>query len=100
MIDFKSGKYKIPPIDQVELYAICAHAVYPEATSVKAEFWFLDHGQVHEVNYTAPHLLLLREKYEQEVKPMYEAEVFEASPSRDCAWCPYSKSKGGPCEAG
>jgi hypothetical protein len=88
VIDFKSGKFKIPPIDQIELYAICAHAVYPEATHVRAEFWFLDH------------LLLLREKYEQMVQPMYDAEVFEPSPSRDCAWCNYSKTKDGACDAG
>ena len=100
VIDFKSGKFKVPPIEQVELYAVCAHSVYPEATSVRAEFWFLDHGQVHEVNYTAEHLLLLRDKYTKMVAPMYAAEEFEASPSRDCGWCNYSKSKGGPCNAG
>lgn len=100
IIDYKSGKFKIPPIEQVELYAICGHAVYPEATDVRAEFWFLDHGQVHVVNYTAAHLLLLRKKYEDMVKPMYEAEVFEANPSRDCGWCNYSRTKGGLCDAG
>jgi hypothetical protein len=100
IIDFKSGKFKIPPIEQIELYAICGHAVYPMCTSVKAEFWFLDQGQVHTVEYKADHLLVLRKKYEKLVEPMYTDEVFEPNPSRDCAWCAYSKTKGGPCAAG
>jgi CRISPR/Cas system-associated exonuclease Cas4 (RecB family) len=100
VIDFKSGKFKVPPIEQIELYAICAAAVYPMAKAVRAEFWFLDQGKVYEVSYTVPHLEVLRNKYVDMVAPIYADKTWEANPSRDCAWCSYSKTKGGPCTAG
>lgn len=100
IIDFKSGKYKPPPIEQIELYAICGHAVYPEVTEVITEFWFLDQDKVYSTSYTAAHLLILRDKYASLVAPIYVDETWEAQPSRDCAWCAYSKTKGGPCVSG
>lgn len=97
-IDFKSGKYRIPSEDQIELYAISLHAANPELTTVKAQFWFLDTGDIHENIFTADALLKLRKKYEQAVLPMYAEETWPPEPSRDCRWCPYSKTKGGPCQ--
>jgi hypothetical protein len=98
VIDFKSGKYRIPSTDQVELYAIVGGALYPEATTVKAEYWYLDTGEVYSRDYTQPELLELRKKFEKRVAPMYVNETWDPEPSMECRWCPYSRTKGGKCQ--
>jgi hypothetical protein len=96
-IDFKSGKYRIPSTEQIELYAIGLHAANPELEEVSAEFWFLDTGEVYTKTYTAAELLKLRSKYEKAVAPIYADETWKPAPSNECRWCPYSKTKGGKC---
>jgi hypothetical protein len=97
VIDFKSGKYRVPSTDQVELYAIVGGAIYPEVTKVVAEYWYLDTGEVYSREYTQPELLELRKKFEKRVAPMYVNELWTPQPSMECRWCPYSKTKGGKC---
>ena len=97
-IDFKSGKYRVPSTEQVELYAIGLHAANPSLMEVSAEFWFLDTGETYERTYTAKELLDLRKKYEQYVAPIYADETWTPAPSNNCRWCPYSKTKGGLCK--
>ena len=97
-IDFKSGKYRIPSIEQVELYAIALHARNPELTVVTAEMWYLDTGDVYKKSYSAQQLKLLRGKYERYVEPIYADESWTPTPSNECRWCPYTKTKGGPCK--
>jgi hypothetical protein len=98
VIDFKSGKYRIPSNDQVELYAIVGQAMHPEVDEVTAEFWYIDQDDFYSKMYTKTELLQLRKKYEQEAGKIYSTEIWTESPSRDCKWCTYSKSKGGPCK--
>jgi len=98
VIDFKSGKYRIPSEDQVELYAIVGHALHPQVETVTAEFWFIDQDDAYSREYKASELLALRTKYEKEAQRIYDTEVWAESPSRDCRWCTYSKSKAGPCK--
>jgi hypothetical protein len=97
-IDFKSGKYRIPSTEQVELYAIGLHAANPTLMEVSAEFWFLDTGEVYEKTYTAEQLLELRKKYERYVTPIYAEELWPPQPSNECRWCSYSRTKNGPCK--
>lgn len=97
VIDFKSGKYRVPSTDQIELYAIAGLSIFPDIETVAAEFWFLDTGDVFNRRYTAEELLKLRKKYETAVQPMYNDEKWEPTPSLECRWCPYSKTKGGKC---
>lgn len=97
-IDFKSGKYRIPSTEQIELYAIGLHAANPELEEVSAEFWFIDTGEVYEKAYTRAELLALRKKYEGYAGSMYNEAAWNPEPSRECRWCPYSKTKGGKCK--
>lgn len=98
VIDFKSGKYRVPSTDQVELYAIVGGALYPEVSQVVAEYWYLDSGTVYSREYTQPELLALRAKFERRVAPMYVNTAWNPQPSMECRWCPYSKVKGGKCK--
>lgn len=97
VIDFKSGKYRIPSTDQIEIYAIAGISIDPTVEEVDAEFWFLDADEVYTVSYTRDQLIALRKKYEGLVAPIYTEELWEPSPSNECRWCPYSRTKNGPC---
>lgn len=97
-IDFKSGKYRIPSTEQIELYGIGLHAANPELAEVDTEFWFLDTGEIYKRTYPAAQLLTLRKKYERYVEPLYADEVFAPTPSNNCRWCNFSKTKNGPCK--
>ena len=99
IIDFKSGKYRVPSTEQIELYAICGSVCYPSVPNITTSFWFLDTMQVYDKHYTAEHLIKLRKKYEMYAAPIYADEQWKPSPSMDCRWCPYSNSKkGGLCD--
>lgn len=97
VIDFKSGKYRVPSTDQVELYAIVGGALYPEVSKITAEYWYLDTGAVYSREYTQEELMKLRAKFEKRVAPMYVNELWDPMPSMECRWCSYSKTKGGKC---
>ena len=96
-IDFKSGKYRVPSTEQVELYAIGLHAANPSLVEVSAEFWYLDTGETYERTYKADELLGLRRKYERYVAPIYADEVWTPTPSNECRRCNYSRTRGGKC---
>lgn len=98
IIDFKSGKYRVPSTEQIELYAICGACVYPEVQRVTDEFWFIDADNTYTKQYTREHLEELKKKYANYVKPLYAEETWPPAPSMACKWCNFSKSKGGPCQ--
>ena len=98
VIDFKSGKYRIPSADQVELYAVVGSAMHPEANTVIAEFWYLDTGDIYTRAYTKEELLKLRKKYEDASAPLYTDVKWEEEPSSACRYCSYSRTKSGPCK--
>jgi hypothetical protein len=98
VLDWKTGKYRVPSTEQLELYAICGGAVYPEVLETKVEMWFIDTDQVYDKTYTREQLLALRKVYEGYFAPIYQDETWTPTPSQECRWCPYSKTKGGKCK--
>lgn len=98
VIDFKTGKYRIPSTEQVELYALAGFSIIPDVETVDAEMWFLDAGEVYRKTYTRADVPALRKKYEQAFDQLQNNESWEPEPSSECRWCPYSKTKGGPCK--
>lgn len=98
VVDFKTGKYRVPSDEQIEMYAIVGLSQHPEVKQARAEFWFIDLDDVYTKVYTTEELIALRKKYEDLAANIYATEVWGESPSRECKWCPYSKSRGGPCK--
>lgn len=98
VIDFKSGKYREPSRDQIEIYAIAGLSIEPTIEEVVAEFWFLDTGDIFTRKYSSKELLDLRLKYEQGSNRMYMERLWDPVPSSACRYCPYSKTKEGPCK--
>jgi hypothetical protein len=98
VVDFKTGKFRIPSTEQVELYALAGLSICPTIESAIAEMWYLDTGDVYKKVYTRDELIKLRAKYEQEFDKLSSNEVWKPTPSSNCRWCPYTKTKGGPCQ--
>lgn len=99
LIDIKTGKYRVPSKDQVELYSIVGHCFHPEVKRVLAQFWFVDQDSVPHVEvYSPKKLLALRAKYDTEAAKLYNDRRFNPTPGEPCRWCSFSRQKGGPCK--
>lgn len=99
VIDYKTGKYRTPSTDQVALYSAAGLTLAPHVREVVAEFWYIDQdSKKYTKTYTKDEALALRPKFEAEAQKIYEEEEWPMRPSAECRWCPFSKSKGGPCD--
>lgn len=99
LIDFKTGKYREPSPQQIELYAIIGHCFFPQVTQVEAAFWFLDQPEPPLIYKYAPSTLLkLRKVYANKAAPIYKDKTFRPTPGSYCKFCPFSRQRGGKCE--
>jgi hypothetical protein len=101
--DWKTGKYKPDGEydDQLNIYGVVALLKQPQLERATGQLIFTDHGpepvRRPEGVVTRDMLPALMKNWEKRVKPMLSDTIFMAKPSMSCRWCPYSKSKGGPC---
>lgn len=99
MIDHKTGKIRDTHKDQLELYALAGFA-QPEmktVSEVSSELWYLDQGEIVEAKFKRKDAPDLQAKWRRRSLPMLADETFPACPGNGCRWCPFGKSKGGPC---
>jgi CRISPR/Cas system-associated exonuclease Cas4 (RecB family) len=101
VVEFKTGKLYPEHEEQKSLYAVAAHALYPDAVSVLVEFVYFDNPKHNsQVLYTAEKMPALREKWELKSKPLLSDTTFPVSPGPNCRFCPFRAATGGPCEQG
>lgn len=97
IVDFKTGKRRDSHDTQLELYGLSGLLKFP-VDAVIAEDWYLDQGTSSVKTFDASERELLRSTWNDRVAPMFADTRFCANPSRRCAWCHFSASKGGPCK--
>ena len=99
LIDFKTGKYRVPSDDQNKLYATIGGAMFPVVQRVRTSFWFVDQAEVpHEEVYKADDLERMRGYFNKEAAKLYNDRAFKPSPGNACRYCPFSRQKNGPCQ--
>lgn len=102
VVDWKTGKHRPGDIGyttQLELYAVFAFAVEPDAKEVQTKLVFTDHGKSEVKEFKRAQFDTLKKTWEKRTLPMLSDKVFPARPSDSaCRWCTFRKSKGGPCE--
>lgn len=100
VIDYKTGMVRNYDA-QVELYALAGFLRHPAVKRVEAELWYLDQGEIDgPYGFKKAEVDELRKVWEERVAPMMTDETFEPTPHPAvCRYCPFSKKKGGPCEA-
>ena len=103
VIDYKTGQRRDYEA-QLELYGLGGFKAHPEVETVLAEIWYLDEGDTHDpieiVEFHRHEEDALQKLWEKRVDSMMNDTEYRPSPSSECSWCPFSKRKGGPCEAG
>ncbi len=103
--DNKSGKYKPEDNDsymeQLSLYAAAGVAQFPATNRAIVSLQYTDHGIIFPTKgalvYTAKQAKALQKDWTRKAQPMLNDTRFAPRPGDHCRWCPYSKSKGGPC---
>lgn len=98
IIDHKTGKLRDGYDTQLSLYATGGFLVHPTVKKISTQMWFLDSGDVVEKDYVAAEGPKLLKEWDKRVVPMLNDTRFAPKPGNACRWCPYSKSKGGPCK--
>lgn len=102
VIDFKTGKPRESHEDQLSLYGCGAQAMYPGQDEYEVCFVYLDHPSRPPLQrtYTEKEAFDNRTKWEERASVMLRDTTFPTRVGPGCRWCPYARSKGGPCEQG
>lgn len=107
IIDWKTGKFDAKKhaeyLMTLQLYALGGLLHMGHIKAVRPSLYYLDVGRVHpepgeELEYDRSDVPKLKKLWEARVEPMFEDRRFDPKPSSKCAWCSFSKAKGGPCQ--
>lgn len=104
VVDWKTGKKYGSNDEQMELFATVVMARYPEINEVTTRLSYvdMDTGPDSEdyATYKRGEFDALKTTWEHRVQPMFNDTEFLARPNRLCEYCPFSRTKGGPCRHG
>lgn len=102
VIDFKTGKPSERHTDQLTLYGCGAQAMFPGQEAYEVCFVYLDHPGRPPLmrKFTEAEAVAARAAWEERSGWMLRDSTFPTKVGPGCRWCPYAKSKGGPCEQG
>lgn len=103
-VDYKTGKVKPEEHEeQLTLYALTRMLLEPHLKKVTTGPWYVDHEAEPRLQsvFTGgakKHVQRLKVYWDRAITPLQRDKKFKATPSpRACRWCPFGKSKGGPC---
>jgi hypothetical protein len=103
-IDKRSKTVKDDPKhrDQLSVYSTVVLAAYEKVKRVASRLIFLDAPEgTNERDggglVERKDLDKMKKRWADKARGLLTDEVFVPRPSTKCSWCPYSKSKGGPC---
>jgi PD-(D/E)XK nuclease superfamily len=94
----QNSKYEL----QLQLYAAAASARFPEVRHVTTQLLYTDLGitypEEEPQEYSMKECKAIIKDWDKRIKPMFADTTFAPRPGDYCRWCPFSKSKGGPCK--
>ena len=100
VIDHKTGKmYPDKHVKQASLYTAMDAALHPGRDLYRAEFWYLDLGEVLTWEWTPKETVKLQKEWTERGQAVMRADRLHPSPGYYCKWCPYASGVGGPCKA-
>lgn len=95
--DWKTGKIYDSHEKQGEFYSTALFSYVPEATEIKATFVYTDLRQERNKTYHRDMLDSLRQRWTARIERMERDTECAPTPGFGCRFCPFGKSKGGPC---
>jgi hypothetical protein len=99
--DWKTGKKYFSNEEQIELFGAVSLMRFPVWKEVDVRLWYTDiPGNDNEIQrvYSRSEGALILKDWEKRVRPMFADKKFPPKPNDKCGWCPFSRSKGGPCK--
>lgn len=104
VVDHKSGRpYPADTAKQAELYAISMFRRHAELTHGTVRFWYLDFeqkGAEAVYRFSREQAEAAIPAWDKKAERMLTDEIMAPRPGEHCKWCPFAKSKGGPCKYG
>ena len=108
LYDWKTGKQRPNKQEeymrQLELYGLTALCMFPRAElKVLPRLVYLDEGTTYDgppgapLVYTMADVPRLKKQWERRVAPMLADTTFKPRPGRQCQYCHFRRSNGGPC---
>lgn len=102
-IDWKTGKKYDDNEEQMELFGMLVLARYPDIQTVTTRLSYVDlpagpDSEIYEEVKRKDYSKLI-DKWEVNIKPMFEDDMFRPRVNFFCKWCDFSKENGGPCQA-
>lgn len=99
IVDYKTGRVQDRGYEpQLELYAAGAVAMFEDVEKIITQLYFLDHYVSPQREYTAKEAKRFQAKWDERFKRVANDTTFTPRPGDHCRYCPYAKSKGGPCK--
>ena len=99
--DLKTGRVR-DYADQGRIYLAGLVNLFPTARTFSAEEWYTD-GQVMPRRlavFNRAQVLGIQRELALRVDRMHGDREWKARPGAACQWCPFAKSRGGPCRYG
>ena len=106
LYDSKTGKFSEHKVaeyqQQLKLYASAGTVMFPQAKKITTQLLFSDLGikypQEEPRVFTRAEAEAEIKEWEKKIKPMFADTQYAPRPNYSCRWCPFSRSKGGPCK--
>jgi hypothetical protein len=101
-VDWKTGKQYDTNADQMECFAVTIMGRFHEtgAREVKTRLVYIDAETQEVETYHYRDFANLSAKWTANANKMLADRVWLPKPNAKCKWCPFSRSKGGPCRYG
>lgn len=98
IIDYKTGKSmgnEVKHQQQLQLYAVAAALMFPEATVFTGEMWYLDEGKSLVRRFNRSQIAGFAQRWWKRGKALTSATVFPPKPNtRNCKFCDFGPNKG------
>ena len=98
--EWKSGKIYEDHADQRRLYATLAYLVWPDIKKSTAKTYYFDQKTIKSCEVLPEHVEEITTGFSQRVYFMHTDDEYAPRPTWSCAYCDYSRLKGGPCKKG
>jgi hypothetical protein len=101
VLDLKTGKPRRDDKDQLSMFAFAVMLLFPDVKEVRTELWYSTGGELVNGHFKREGIHtgfeFLKQEWLGKAAPMLADTEFLPIPSPLCAWCSFSKLKGGPC---
>lgn len=95
--DWKTGKPREISNDQMKFYGTLGLLRSPDAEEAVLELWYPEDNKIFPAKMERKDVAKAVKEFERRAKRLFAEYEWPEEPGLHCRWCPFSKTKGGPC---